>query len=153
MLFLLTFLACEDHIKAQQYDISSTVLVADEDGQLLSFDTLICQRFTSQDYDTRTQWTVLAEQCDEVNVEAGIARLPNWEGAYFGPDVGIEVMIVHKEEIYPANLVDDDSDVWCDNVEAIAFDEDGNPTEWGSECEDNYERFLLWQVVLPSELF
>ena len=138
MLVLLSLLACDDANKTFHYDISSTVLVHDEQGLVVNMEDIeICQKFQSEDYDTQTSWEVHAVQCDNVDVEDGIAILPNWEGEYFGPDVDIAIEIHHLDEIYGAELISSDEEVWCDNAEAIDFDENGNAIEYQTLCEEN----------------
>ena len=150
MLIFLSLLACDDTNKKFHYDISSTVLVHDEQGVAVNAEDIeICQQFQSEDYDTRTTWEVHAVQCDSVDIDDGIALLPNWEGEYFGPDVAIAVEIHHLNEVYTAELISSDEEVWCDNAEAIEFDDSGNAIEYQSLCEENYERYLVWSVVLP----
>jgi|GEM_PF-2946326 len=153
MLLIMSFLACADYNKSYLYDISSTVLISDEDGmQLNAKDVELCQLFQSQDYDTRTAWTVQAQQCDIVDVENGIALLPNWEGEYFGPDVSIFVELRAQEETYPAELIDNDSEVWCDNQRVDEYDENGNAISFVDFCAENYERYLLWSIIVPTTI-
>ena len=150
MLMLMSIFACDDTNKTFHYDISSTVFVHDEFGTAVNAeDVKICQQFQSEDYDTRTSWEVHAVQCDIVDIENGVALLPNWEGEYFGPDVDIAVEIHHVHEVHAAELISSDEEVWCDNAEAIEFDENGNAIEFQTLCEENYERYLVWSVVLP----
>lgn len=150
MLVLLSLLACDDANKTFHYDISSTVLVHDEQGLAVNMEDIeICQKFQSEDYDTRTSWEVHAVQCDIVDVEDGVALLPNWEGQYFGPDVDIAIEIHHLGEVYDAELISSDEEVWCDNAEAIEFDENGNAIAYQTLCEENYERYLVWSAILP----
>ncbi len=57
MLFLMALFACDDKPELYFYDISSTVIVTDENGQQIDAEEIeICQFFLSEDYDTRTQW-------------------------------------------------------------------------------------------------
>ncbi len=77
--------------------------------------------------------------------------LPNWEGEYFGEDVSINVEIRTAKEVYPAVLLDSDSDVWCDNQVAEEVDEHGNTTSYMKLCSENFERYLLWSLVLPVD--
>ena len=150
MLILLSLFACVETHKTFHYDISSTVLVHDDHGVAVNLDDVtICQQFQSEDYDTRTSWQVHAVQCDVVDVEDGVALLPNWEGEYFGPDVDIAVEIHHLEQVHRAELISSDEEVWCDNSEAIEFDEDGHAIEYQSLCEENYERYLVCSATLP----
>lgn len=149
MLVLLSLLACDDANKTFHYDISSTVLVHDEQGLAVNMEDMeICQKFQSEDYDTQTSWEVHAVQCDIVDVEDGVALLPNWEGQYFGPDVDIAIEIHHLGEVYDAELISSDEEVWCDNAEAIEFDENGNAISYQTLCEENYERYLVWSAIL-----
>ena len=150
MLILLSMLACDQSHKTFHYDISSTVLVLDETGVAVNAENIeICQQFRSEDYDTRTAWEVHAVQCDIVDIDDGIVLLPNWEGEYFGSDVDIAIEIHHLGEIHGAELISSDEEVWCDNGQAVEFDENGNVIEYQSLCEENYERYLVWSAVLP----
>ena len=152
MLMILTWFACSDYNKTFFYDISSTVLVTDETGlQINAEDIEICQSFQSEDYDTRTTWEVMNKQCEVVDINDGVAILSNWEGEYFGPDVSINVEISKGEEIYQAELIDNDSEVWCDNQVVTGVDEHNNAVTYEALCDENYERYLLWSLVLPSE--
>ena len=154
MLLFLTLLACDDHHKSYFYDISSTVLVSDESGlQVNATDVEICQVFRSEDYDTRTAWEIQAQQCDSVDVDQGIVILPNWEGEYFGPDVSVFVELRKGEDVYSAELLDNDDEVWCDNQIVTEYDEHGNAIEYGDLCAENFERYMLWSLVLPPDLF
>ncbi len=154
MLMILTWFACSDHNKTFFHDISSTVLVSDETGQQLNIkEAEICQRFVAKDYDTTTDWTVQSEQCTTVEVKDGVAILHNWEGEYFGPDVTISLELKQAEEVYTAELIDNDTEVWCDNAVVTEVDEHNNTVTYGDLCSENYERYLLWSLVLPSELF
>ena len=154
MLFFMTLFACDEFYKTNYYDISSTIMVQDENGTQINMDDVeICQIFRAEDYDTRTEWQLFAEQCDSVDIEDGLVMLPNWEGEYFGPDVDIFVELRHEGEVYPGELLDSDDDVWCDNTIAESYDEDGNVISYASVCEENYERYLLWSLTLPSEIF
>ena len=133
------------------YDISSTVIITDKNEQLVEIEELtLCQRFRSEDTDTTTDWTVHIEQCVAVSVTDGIAVLPNWEGEYFGTSATIVVETVINGETYGAELIDSDTEVWCDNAVAIAFDEHNNVTEYGDLCSENFERYLLWSLVFPT---
>lgn len=150
MLLMLLTLAC-DVPETYFYDISSTVLITDESGQLVNLkDLTLCQRFRSEDTDTTTDWAVHAEQCRTVLVSDGVAVLPNWEGEYFGTSATIVVETVIKGETYGAELIDSDTEVWCDNAVAIAVDEHNNVTEYGDLCSENFERYLLWSLVIPT---
>ena len=154
MLLFLSFFACDESHKSYFYDISSTVLVNDEAGlQLEAEDVEICQIFRSEDYDTRTEWEVQAAQCNLVDIRDGIVQLPNWEGEYFGPDVSIFVELRKGEEVFEAELIDNDTEVWCDNQVADQYDENGNVLSYSDLCEENYERYLLWSLVLPEGIF
>ena len=150
MLMMLLALACETP-ETYFYDISSTVMITDESDQLVDIEELIlCQRFRSEDTDTTTDWSVHAEQCVAVNVTDGIAVLPNWEGEYFGSSAKVIVDTVIDGDTYEAELVDSDEDVWCDNAVYIEVDEHNNVTEHGDLCSENFERYLLWALVIPS---
>ena len=150
MLLLMSLIACDDSNKTFHYDISSTVLVHDEHGVAVNMDNIkICQQFQSEDYDTRTSWEVHAVQCEFVDIEDGVALLPNWEGEYFGPDVEIAIEIHHLDQVHHAELISNDEEVWCDNSQAIEFDEHGHAIEYQPLCEENYERYLVWAATLP----
>ncbi|MEC7986106.1 MAG: hypothetical protein VX278_13160, partial [Myxococcota bacterium] len=79
------------------------------------------------------------------------AQLPNWEGEYFGPDVSIFVELRKEEEVFAAELIDNDTEVWCDNQVVSEYDEHGNALSYEDLCEENYERYLLWSLVLPTD--
>ncbi|MEC8382071.1 MAG: hypothetical protein VXZ96_17200 [Myxococcota bacterium] len=150
MLIMLLAFACETP-ETYFYDISSTVIITDKNEQLVEIEELtLCQRFRSEDTDTTTDWTVHAEQCVAVSVTDGIAVLPNWEGEYFGTSATIVVETVINGETYGAELIDSDTEVWCDNAVAIAVDEHNNVTEYGDLCSENFERYLLWSLVIPT---
>ena len=150
MLIMLLAFACETP-ENYFYDISSTVIITDKNEQLVEIGELtLCQRFRSEDTDTTTDWTVHAEQCVAVSVTDGIAVLPNWEGEYFGTSATIVVETVINGETYGAELIDSDTEVWCDNAVAIAVDEHNNVTEYGDLCSENFERYLLWSLVIPT---
>ena len=154
MLLLMTLFACDEHPKSYFYDISSTVFVTDENGMQVDVEDIeICQIFRSEDYDTRTGWEVQAEQCDSVDIEKGIAMLPNWEGEYFGPDVSIFIEMRKGEDVFFTELLDNDSDVWCDNQVANDFDEHGNAISYLELCAENFERYLVWSLVVPLDTF
>ena len=150
MLIMLLAFACETP-ETYFYDISSTVIITDKNEQLVEIEELtLCQRFRSEDTDTTTDWTVHAEQCVAVSVTDGIAVLPNWEGEYFGTSATIVVETVINGETYGVELIDSDTEVWCDNAVAIAVDEHNNVTEYGDLCSENFERYLLWSLVIPT---
>ena len=154
MITLLAFFACEPELKSYLYDISSTVIVADESGyQLNADDVEICQTFRSEDYDTTTEWSVHAQRCETIDVVHGLAVLSNWEGEYFGPLVTISVDLRSNQESYLANLIDNDDDVWCDNQVATEYDDHNNAVDYARLCDENYERYLLWSIVVPSDVF
>lgn len=153
MLLLMTFLACEEQ-KTYNYDVSSTIIVTDENGLAIQADNVeFCQRFQSEDYDTRTGWEVSSEQCNQVSIENGIATLPNWEGEYFGHDVSMKLELHKDEEVYEAQVFDSDAEVWCDNELVTEFDEYGDPVHYESLCAEDYERYLVWSLVVPIGLF
>ena len=153
MLLLMTLFACEEQ-KTYFYDVSSTVFVTNEEGSAVEADDVkICQYFQSEDYDTRTAWEVSSEQCNQVNIQNGVAIIPNWEGEYFGNDVSIQLELNYGDEVFLAEIIDSDSEVWCDNEEVTDVDEYGNPISYESVCVENYERYLLWSLVVPAEIF
>lgn len=150
LLFLFTF-AC-DAPKVYFYDISSTVMVTDEMGQQIDVDDVeLCQRFRSEDTDTTTAWAVHAEQCETVDIDEGVAFLPNWEGEYFGPAVTIVLEHTVNGEVFSAELLDNDAEVWCDNEVVTEVDEHNNSVTYGNLCDENYERYLLWSLIIPSQ--
>lgn len=153
MLLLLQLLACDPELKTLHYDISSTIVVTDDHGVQIDLeDVEFCQRFQSEDYNTQTSWHVQSEQCEFVDIEHGFAVLPNWEGEYFGPDVSIVVDMKFGDEIFTAELMDNDMDVWCDNQVLDSIDhETGTPT-YKNMCDENFERYLLWTLVVPSQV-
>ena len=152
MFMILTLFACSDYNKTFFYDISSTVLVSDDQGVQLNLeDVEFCQRFQSEDYDTTTSWNVHNDLCEFVDIENGVAILENWEGEYFGPDVTIGIDITIGEEIYSATILDNDTDVWCDNQVITSVDEH-NQVTFSNLCSENYERYLLWSLEIQSKL-
>ena len=153
MITLLAFFACEAEIQSYLYDISSTVIVADDSGYQLNIDDAeICQTFRSEDDDTTTEWSVHSERCDTVDVVDGLVVLSNWEGEYFGPIVTVSLDMRVGEERYIARLVDSDDDVWCDNQVATEYDEHNNAVDYSRLCDENYERYMLWSLVVPSDV-
>ena len=154
MLLLMTLIACDEKNPTFFYDVTSTVLITDDTGmQINAKDIEICQMFTSVDYDTTTSWEVNSEQCETVDIEDGVAILSNWEGEYFGPDVSINLELRLEDEVYSAELLDNDDEVWCDNQVITGVDEHNDTVTYSDLCSENYERYLLWTMVLPSELF
>lgn len=154
MLLFLQFFACEEGTKTFMYDISSTILVTDERGlQIDMEDVEFCQRFQSEDYDTQTSWSVHAEQCETVDIDDGIAILSNWEGEYFGPDVSIVVEMKKDNDVFFATLIDNDQEVWCDNQVVTSVDEYNDTVTYSDLCSENYERYLLWSLVVPVDTF
>jgi hypothetical protein len=152
MFMILTLFACSDYNKTFFYDISSTVLVSDDQGVQLNLeDVEFCQRFQSEDYDTTTSWNVHNDLCEFVDIKNGVAILENWEGEYFGPDVTIGIDITIGEEVYSATILDNDTDVWCDNQVITSVDEH-NQVTFSNLCSENYERYLLWSLEIPSKL-
>ena len=153
MLLFLQFFACESELKPMFYDISSTVIVTDDMGiQLDIEDVEFCQRFQSEDYNTQTSWQVHSEQCETIDIDNGLAVLSNWEGEYFGPDVSIVIDMKHEGEIIEAELVDSDQDVWCDNEVIDSVDPETGQVTYTNMCDENYERYLLWNLVVPSSI-
>ena len=154
MLLFLQLFACEENNKTFMYDISSTILVTDERGlQVDMEDVEFCQRFQSEDFDTRTSWSVHAEQCETVDINDGIAILSNWEGEYFGPDVSIVVEMKKDGDVFFATLIDNDQEVWCDNQVVTSVDEHNDTVTYSDLCSENYERYLLWSLVVPVDTF
>ena len=148
MFMILSLFACSDYNKTYFYDISSTVLVSDEEGVQLNMDDVeFCQRFRSEDFDTTTGWNVHNDQCEVVDIEDGVAILSNWEGEYFGPDVVVGIDVTIGEEVFQATILDNDTDVWCDNQVVTSVDEN-NQVTYASLCSENYERYLLWSLVI-----
>ena len=72
---------------------------------------------------------------------------------YFGPDVSIFVELKAGEEVYEAELIHNDSEVWCDIQIVDEYDEYGNALSYAELCSENYERYLLWSLVVPSDTF
>ena len=151
MLLFLQFFACDSELKPMFYDISSTVIVTDDMGvQLDMEDVEFCQRFQSEDYNTQTSWQVHSEQCETIDIDHGLAVLSNWEGEYFGPDVSIVIDMKYGDQIFEAELVDSDQDVWCDNEVIDSVDPETGLVTYTNMCDENYERYLLWNLVVPS---
>ena len=151
MMMLLTLLACSESHKSYFYDISSTILVTDDTGMQVNIEDIeFCQKFQSVDYSTLTEWTVNSESCETVDIEDGVAILSNWEGEYFGPDVSLVIDMTYNDEIFQAEILDNDTDVWCDNEVITEVGENNNIT-YNSLCSENYERYLLWSLVIPSK--
>ena len=151
MLLFLQLFACDSELKPMFYDISSTVIVTDDTGvQLDMEDVEFCQRFQSEDYNTQTSWQVHSEQCETIDIDHGLAVLSNWEGEYFGPDVSIVIDMKYGDQIFEAELVDSDQDVWCDNEVIDSVDPETGLVTYTNMCDENYERYLLWNLVVPS---
>ena len=55
-------------------------------------------------------------------------------------------------QIFEAELVDSDQDVWCDNQVIDSVDPETGLVTYTNMCDENYERYLLWNLVLPSTL-
>ena len=154
MLLFMMLIACDEKNPTFFYDVSSTVMITDESGmQINAKDAEFCQLFTSVDYDTTTSWEVNSEQCETVDIEDGVAILSNWEGEYFGPDVSINLELRTEGGVYLAELLDNDDEVWCDNQVIKEVDEHNDSVTYSDLCSENYERYLLWTMVLPTELF
>ena len=154
MLLFLQLFACEEGSKTFMYDISSTILVTDERGLQVDMEDIeFCQRFQSEDFDTRTSWSVHAEQCETVDIDDGVAILSNWEGEYFGPDVSIVVEMKKDDDVFFATLIDNDQEVWCDNQVVTSVDEHNDTVTYSDLCSENYERYLLWSLVVPVDTF
>ena len=153
MLLLLNFLACGPELKTMFYDISSTIIVTDDTGMQVDMeDVEFCQRFQSEDYNTQTSWQVHSEQCETIDIDHGFAVLSNWEGEYFGPDVSIIIDMKYGDQIFEAELVDNDQDVWCDNEMIDSVDPETGVITYTNMCDDNFERYLLWNLVVPSTI-
>jgi len=142
MLFVI-FVGC-----TELFDISSTVLVRDENQMVHTEENVeFCQRIRT-DYTSDDVKEYFVEACTMVDVVDGIADLPNWEGVYRGNVTDIELWWVGESELFPATIVDDDEDVWCDNVD-VDTDMNGNTTTTPF-CSTNFEFYLLWEIALPS---
>ena len=150
MMMILMWLGCSEQNKTYFYDISSTVLVTDEHGMMLDLEEVeFCQRFRSEDYNTQTSWTVSSDLCEVVDVKDGVAQLSNWEGEYFGPDVTMVIELISEGELFEAELLDNDTEVWCDNEIITEVNEHSVSTD--GLCAENFERYLLWSLELPSK--
>ena len=55
-----------------------------------------------------------------------------------------------EDEIYEAELIDNDSEVWCDNEQVTGVDEHNNAISYQGLCEEDFERYLLWSLVVTS---
>ncbi len=130
------------------FDISSTVLVRDEqDSVVTQTDAVFCQRL-STDYTSKDVEAYFEEACFETDIVNGIAELDNWEGLYKGDVSNMELWWQTDEKDIPATLIDTDEDVWCDNVDTDT-DINGNTTST-QFCTSNYEFYLLWEVQIPN---
>ena len=85
-----------------------------------------------------------------VNIEDGVAILSNWEGEYFGPDVVVGIDVTIGDEVFQASILDNDTDVWCDNQVVTSVDEN-NQVTYASLCSENYERYLLWSLEINNK--
>ena len=61
-------------------------------------------------------------------------------------DVVIEML--YEGEILEAELLNNDTEVWCDNEVITEVGEHSNVT-YSNLCSENFERYLLWSLVLP----
>ena len=154
MISMLLMMACGPAI--QKYDISSAIIASNEDGLLIqSGDVEICQTIETRN-DTDKDLNVSITQCYILDIENGVALLPNWEGEYAESDeteVIISVEIFDDEESYSATLLDNDEDVWCDNEIPLTQNESGAVTQTTRLCEQGFESYMLWQVTLPINVF
>lgn len=131
----------------QLFDISSSVLVTQEDMVVNVPDSQFCHRLNT-DYSTKEVPEYSVEACVTADIVDGIALLPNWEGEYRGEVTSIELWLVEGETETPATLLDTDEDVWCDNVD-IDTDMNGNTTST-PYCASNFEFYLLWNLELTA---
>ena len=46
--------------------------------------------------------------------------------------------------------MDSDQDVWCDNEIIDSEDPETGLVTYTNMCDENYERYLLWNLVVPS---
>ena len=58
----------------------------------------------------------------------------------------------HGDQIVELELVDSDQDVWCDNEIIDSVDPETGVVTYTNMCDENYERYLLWNLVVPSTL-
>ena len=130
------------------FDISSSVLVQDKEGaNIQSAGADFCYSFESGDPNTLEIWTAV-HQCTTAEVNNGLALLPNLEGQFYGEPLSVSLVLLHDEQQYSGVLLDDDSDVWCDNVD-VDHDAEGNVTKTPF-CTYGYEFYQLWSVAVPT---
>jgi len=133
------------------YDISASVVVRDDNDSVVNAkDVIFCQVFKSGNLKEEEVETAV-RKCDAVDIEDGLALLPNIEGEYYGDPMSIGLTLHHKSEVYTAELMDSDEDVWCDNVD-VDYDADGNAT-YTQFCTSNYEFYHVWALRVPSGIF
>ena len=82
-----------------------------------------------------------------------VLQFTNWEGEYFGPDVSIVVEMKKDDDVFLATLIDNDQEVWCDNQVVTSVDEHNDTVTYSDLCSENYERYLLWSLVVPVDTF
>ena len=135
----------------QVYDISSSVLVQDEAGSVIQTDgTVFCYFFEAGDVKENIVETNV-RQCTVVEIVNGVALLPNLEGEFYGDPMNYGVVMQHKDQSYSAVFLDDDEDVWCDNVD-VDHDAEGN-VQTTPFCIQGFEFYQLWSVVVPENIF
>ena len=132
------------------YDLSGAVVVQDEAGQVVNAERVtFCLLFSAGNPKTEEVETDVRD-CTEIDIVDGVALLPNAEGEYKGTPMELSVVLRHEDEVYPAELLDGDEDVWCDNVD-VDYDAQGNTTTT-QFCTYNFEYYYVWSLILPTGL-
>ena len=57
------------------------------------------------------------------------------------------------DDVFFATLIDNDQEVWCDNQVVTSVDEHNDTVTYSDLCSENYERYLLWSLVVPIDTF
>ena len=155
MLSILIIIACGPAM--HKYDISSTVILRDEDGRTITArDVEICQTMKTRN-ENEKEYDIEITQCEVMDITNGIGELPNWEGEFReSHDTDIEMSMVvfdRQDQTYEATLIDDDRDVWCDNSVTVTPNEEGCTAQTVDLCENGYEYYHLWEIELPTGTF
>lgn len=143
---ILLWLGCVEY-----FDVSSSVVVLNENMVAInSAGYQFCQALTTGEKNEAGE-NVVHTACSVEPVVNGVVDLPNWEGYYRNGMQGIALWVESSdtEERIDATLLDSDEDVWCDNVD-VDVDSDGSTTST-QFCSNNYEFYLLWQVIMPVD--
>ena len=133
-------------LKPMFYDISSTIIVTDDMGSNWHGRCGVCHVFNRK-ITLQTSWQVHSEQWDHRHW-SWLAVPSNWEG-----NTWTRCFHRHWYEIWrqiEAELVDSDQDVWCDNEIIDSVDPETGVVTYTNMCDENHERYLLWNLVVPS---